>query len=111
MSRSLLVRVEYTDGSFQEMPIEEWPSLRSEGVDRVIVREGELLTIRQGASLYWIYFEDQQWIFGSGSIRYDPNPVEEVVFKADGCNRVRWRSFLPDLQHAQVKLGWWHSER
>lgn len=108
----MLVEVTYIDGTIRSAPLADWPHLRREAVDRVAVVDGRYRTERHGASLYWLYPEAGRWVFGSGSIRYDPNDLEEVVFSATDStvNQVRRRRYLPDLTHDRIKLGWWNGQ-
>lgn len=100
------VRIHYVDGAEVEVAADEWPRLRGDGVDWVrILHQGS--TLLQAHSLYWLYREGSTWVAGCGSVSYDPNPLVELLFMANGTMREREREFMPDLPHSAVKLGWW----
>lgn len=100
------VRVRYVEGAEVEVAADEWASLRGDGVDEVRVY-GLGSVLFQAASLYWLYQEGSTWVAGSGSVRYDPNPLVEIVFDGHGRTSERTREYMPDLPHSAVKLGWW----
>lgn len=59
------------------------------------------------SSLYWSYTEGNNVIVGWGSVRYDPNPLKEIVILPSGEQQERVIKFMPDLMHSDIKLGWW----
>jgi hypothetical protein len=104
----LRVRVLYVDGATLEAPISHWSLLPGEGVDRVTVITPAGNREAQSASLYWLYPENDHWVVGEGSVRYDPNPLREVVISPDGTMTERRIDYLPDmLLRRDVKLGHW----
>jgi len=100
------VRIGYVDGSVIEVDPSVWTTVKAEGVDWVEVDNGGKVKIAS-ASVYWLYPEKNAFVAGWGSLRYDPNPLTEIVCYSDGTQEERRPSYLPDLQHSQVKLGWW----
>lgn len=101
------VFVTYEDDSVQSGLAAEWTSLRSDGVQKVIVECNGLSVMFHASSLYWLYPEGLNFVAGSGSVRYDPNPLAEIVIAPDGSQTERRIESMPDLNHNQVKLGWW----
>ena len=102
------VTVAYTDGSVLHAPLEQWPSLRGEGVDWVEITSPSGVNRLASASLYWLYREGMNIVVGCGSLRYDPNPLTEIVIGPDGSQQERSIMFCPDMLLCDVKLGhWW----
>jgi hypothetical protein len=99
------VIVEYVDGEVIEAPVTEWRSLRADGVDRVLLGFPGAMTSYAGHSLYWIRQEDDLWVVGGAS--FYENPVSEVAVAPDGTQTERKIEWVPDMLHADVKLGWW----
>lgn len=95
------VRIEYVDGTSTEGDAEDWPRLRSDGVDRVNVA-GIWIA---GHSLYWLRREDGGYSAGAAS--FYPNPLFGVFISDEGVQTERDIEFVPDLRHDEVKLGWW----
>lgn len=101
------VRVRYVDGSEYAVAPDDWTTLPGAGVDVVylLTASGDR---RSGShSLYWLYPEGDSWVAGEGSVRYDPNPLVEVIVAPDGRMTERTIPYMPDLRLSQVKLGWW----
>lgn len=88
-------------------PVAEWTRVAGEDVQYLTVGVPGAVTSFQAASLYWLYWEDDTVVVGSGSVRYDPNPLTEILIARDGKQTERKREFFPDLRLPQVKLGWW----
>lgn len=84
-----------------------WPSLRADGVDRVVVTNRSGSSILQGHSVYWLYREGDVWVAGQASLHYDRWIPPEVLFLPGGTQDTRHIDYVPDLHHADVKLGWW----
>ncbi len=97
----------YEDESALNISATEWPVVRSDGVQEVRVSANGYSVVFQAASFYWLYPEGEHFVAGCGSVRYDPNPLTEVLVFADGRQEERRVEFMPDLRHEQVKLGWW----
>lgn len=97
------VVVSYVDGQETRASLEDWPTMRADGIDSVTIVDGDLSVRYASASLYWCYPEGDEWVSGCASVGYDPNPIREVI----GTSREREVKYLPDLRHDQVKLGWW----
>lgn len=103
-SRSPRVTIHYVDGTDQTG---SWSELDTEGVDRVSIHTATGTISLASASLYWMYAEEECWVAGWGSVRYDPNPLTEIVIAPDGSQTERGVPFMPDLRLRDVKLGWW----
>lgn len=106
-SPSPSITVCYVDGTTQSGSIETWPNLRPDGVDRVELLTATGTVVVSAASAYWLYRENENWIIGWASFRYDPNPLCEIIVASDGFQTERQREFAPDLYHQDIKLGWW----
>ncbi len=104
------VLVEYVR-DVRTVPVMEWDSLPSEGVQRVDILVGRYITSFAGFSIYWLYQEGGNHVVGAGSVRYSKELINEVVFKPDGTSENRGLEFMPDLLHNQVKLGWWNGKK
>ena len=101
------VRIHYVEGDELEVDPERWSVVRADGVDwfEVITDTGSVRF--EGNSLYWLYERDGVWYAGGCGIGY-PNqlePVELVI--TDGVQSTRPFVNVPDLYHAETKLGWW----
>lgn len=104
------VRVGYVTGPTLSAEAGDWASLPGEGVDWVEVTNGGSVRIAS-ASLYWLYPEGDAWVAGWGSVRYDPNPLMEIICYTDGRQIERHIDYMPDLRLVDVKLGhWWPGE-
>ena len=86
--------------------VEDWAKLPADRISRIDVARQQL----GGHSFYWLY-EDQLtrdervWVAGGFSIfEYD---AAEYIIRENGEVFVRRVKSIPDLQHEQVKLGWW----
>ena len=100
------IAVGYVNGQLIETTVGGWPLLRSEGIDHVdLIDEAGNASRIQGQSVYWLYREGDTWVAGGGVIGHPE--ISEVVVPGH-----RWRrpQHMPDLEHAQVKLGWWLPE-
>lgn len=75
-------------------------------MDTVTIYTAEGSRTAQAQSLYWLYPEGDTWVVGEGSVRYDPNPLTEVVCSEAGMTE-RSIDYMPDLGLHRVKLGWW----
>jgi len=104
------VEIEYQGGDLVTGYPLDWPTMRSDGVQSVAFVNGRYRTEFSGASLYWLYPEDDVWIAGQTGVKYDPNPITEIVMAPDSTQVERQSKYLPDLEHAMVKLGWWNGE-
>lgn len=100
------MRVGYVSGPPLLAPAAWWTTLPAEGVDWVEVINGGRVRLAS-ASLYWLYPEGEAWVVGRGSIRYDPNPLTEVLCFPDGTQVEREIDYMPDLHLPDIKLGWW----
>lgn len=101
------VEVTYVNGEQRTGPPELWATWPGEGVDRVTGFNSTGFVQVASASLYWLYREDGYWVLGTGSVRYDPNPLTEIVW-VDSGQLERQVRFMPDLLLRYVKLGhWW----
>lgn len=103
----MTITINYVDGTQQTAPITEWSNLQSEGVDLVTITDVSGSVKLSGASLYWVYEENEQFVAGCGSVRYDHNPITEIIFNGHGGQIERKREYVPDLLHRHVKLGHW----
>jgi len=101
------VSVTYEDETVLEAPASHWPQLRADGVQQFVVSCAGRSVSFAANSIYWLYPEGENIVAGCGSVRYDPNPLNEVVIEPDGKQSSRKIEFMPDLQHERVKLGWW----
>jgi len=104
------VVIEYEDSTVDVGGAQDWTTMRSDGVQSVTLVNGRYKTEFAGASLYWLYPEGETWVAGQTGVKYDPNPIVEIVTLPDGTQIERRCPYLPDLQHATVKLGWWNGE-
>lgn len=95
------VSIHYVDGSAADGDAKDWPALRAEGVDEVTI-DGIRIA---GHSLYWLRRVEQGWEAGAAS--FYPNPLFEVFIPDEGPQQERHPAHVPDLNHEDVKLGWW----
>jgi hypothetical protein len=103
----MILRVHYVDGATWVGTIQDWPTSPGEGVDVVEVQDPLGIVRFASQSLYWAYEENRSVVVGSGSVRYDHNPITEIVF-SDGGQHERQREFMPDLPLRALKVGhWW----
>lgn len=102
----LKVTITYSDKS-QLIPADVWPDAQAHDVQSVEWNYCGLGNRIAGKSLYWCYPEGDCFVFGSGSVRYDRNPLTEIIVAPDGKQTERRVEYLPDLLLPQVKLGWW----
>lgn len=102
------IRIVYVDNQQIEVSsAAAWEIARGEGIDYIEI-SNPLLCHIHSASLYWLYEEHDTLVAGWGSVRYDPNPLTEILFYKDGNQEERKIEFMPDLRLSQVKLGhWW----
>ncbi len=106
----MIVTVEYIDWTAPAANIAEWCNLPSQGVQKVTINNGGSVSFSDH-SLYWLYKEKDYYVAGAGSVRYDPNPLNEVLLFEDGRQENRKIEFMPDLLHDQIKLGWWNGKK
>lgn len=102
----MTVTIYYVDGTVVETTPDEWKSVRAHGVDCVEIRDATGVVRFTAMSIYWLYREGPVWILGAGAVRYDPNPLTEVLFYRD-TQTERKIDYMPDLELHDVKLGWW----
>lgn len=103
------VKITYNNNITQTGSLSDWSRLRSDGVQTILVTVNGLSAFRHASSIYWVYEENENWVLGSGSVRYDPNEISEILInKVHGNQIERKRSFMPDLTIDKVKLGWWN---
>lgn len=102
----LPLQITYTDDSVFEGDALDWDHARSDGVDAVLLGGRKF----SGHSLYWLYREATAWVVG-GASTYESPPPPETLFYETGDVVQRKIMTMPDLKHAQVKLGWWKRER
>lgn len=110
----MLVRVVYVDGSEASGPPEDWASWRADGVDQVIVEVDAGSTSISGMTLYWLRPLGEDW--GRGGAALGPGYIggisvpmpPEVIIHPDGTMMQRPTEWVPDMEIAQVKLGWWY---
>lgn len=101
----------YVDGARLIFAAGDWAKTRADGVDVVRLSCNGLSVVFQAASVYWLYPVGPFWLAGQGSVRYDPNPLVEIIIRPDGVQVERRREFFPDLKISAVKLGWFrHGE-
>lgn len=105
----LSIKIAYTDGRSATLVPEDWPSFRSDGVDSITISNDSGHTVFTGHSVYWLYKERDTWIAGQAPFGYSETIPPEVLFLTDGTMDTREIEFVPDLQYASVKLGWWRS--
>lgn len=103
------LRVRYTDGTVHEGTCEDWPSLRGDGVDAVWIGDDDLVhpqgTPLIGYPLYWLYAQGDVWIVGRSAVGTNEAP-REYLYDTTGVT-VRTLKTMPDLRHADLKIGWW----
>lgn len=98
--------VEYKDKTLS-VPLFDWDTVPSHGVQSITITVNDLSHTRDAASIYWLYKENDYWVVGSGSVRYDYNLISETLIYKDGKQVERKRDFMPDLTIDKIKLGWW----
>lgn len=100
------LRIVYTDESVAEGTVDDWPTLRADGIDTVRIGD----RVFHGHAIYWLKFEPEtdggSWVFGMASTYVSP-PPPEVLFRLNGSVVERNIVTVPDLRHDEVKLGWW----
>lgn len=94
--------ISYVDGTTKRSTAEDWVNLPSEGINYIIIDNIRICC----ASLYWLYPEDDHYVVGWGSVRYDPNPLTEIELYG-GLQKERQIEYMPDLKISQIKLGYW----
>lgn len=102
------LQVRYVDGkSFTCAPC-DWVALPGQGVDMLIASNEAGACHFGGHSVYWTYRDNtvDAWAVGQASFGYSYTPPE-VLFYDNGSMLTREIKYVPDLQHNQVKLGWW----
>jgi len=103
--------ITYVDGEVLELTTREWPEVRAEGIDYINFK-GSIQ--RSGDSIYYLYPEqineegEMAWVVGSFSIYF--TECEEHIMRANNETLFRKRKNMPDIQHKDVKLGWWRQE-
>jgi len=109
------VIVKYVDGTSAEGPFQYWPSMRSDGVDQVIIVVSNGETKIAGMTLYWLYEDvDGNWhrggaALGPGYIGGNSNPMPpEIIIHPDETMSQSPLDWVPDMPHDVVKLGWWY---
>lgn len=100
------ITIEYGNG-VMEVAADLWPFVRGDDVQKVTAECNGLSVTFQAHSIYWLYPEGDNWIVGAGSVRYDNNPLTEIIIAPDGRQTERHIEYMPDLRHDRVKLGWW----
>lgn len=103
----MTAEVAYVDGSVQRAPAGLWRTLRSDGVDWVVVSNATGPSTFSGHSAYWLYREGDVWVAGQASFHYSRVIPPEVLFLPDGTQGTRAIDYVPDLPHSAIKLGWW----
>jgi hypothetical protein len=97
------VEVRYVNGTLITTQPEAWVSLRADGIDYVdLTDDGGNASRIQGQSVYWLYREGDAWVAGGGIVGH-----AEMVEATVPGHEYRRPRYMPDLDHAQVKLGWW----
>ena len=91
--------------------VDQWPIVRADGVQWIRISCNGLSHEVEGRSIYWIYEQGGFIVIGGGCIRYDSRLITEVLINPEtGRQHERLREYMPDLEHKQVKLGWWNGE-
>ena len=98
--------ITYVDGEVIACTTREWPEIRADGIDFINFDSVQLA----GESIYYLYPEQIKegefaWVCG-GFCLYD-SIIEEYILRIEGERLNRKRRDLPDIQHNQLKLGWW----
>lgn len=91
----------------------DWPLLRADGVDEVVIYNASGASHIAGCTLYWVYPEGDVWVRGGAGLgmgyadkgEYLP---PETLCLPDGTQTHRTVEWVPDLPHDAVKLGWWY---
>jgi hypothetical protein len=100
------VEVQYVNGALIATQPEAWASLRGDGIDYVdLIDEAGNASRIQGQSVYWLYREGEAWVAGGGIVGH--SEIIEALVPGHTFRRPR---HMPDLDHDQVKLGWWLPE-
>lgn len=114
----LAVAISYVDGGHVNIDASEWGDARGEAVDTVTVSKGGRSCVFKGHSVYWCYWQERpgeegfgHWIVGSGTVGnvYGVTLPPEVWFYEDGRQVAQPIHFMPDLDHRNIKLGWWRN--
>lgn len=102
------IDITYVDGQELSIDPSEWGDVRGDGVDEVFFQVGhELGTKMSGHSVYWVYREEDAWVVGCGTVGDQPL-THEALYHDDGRSSSRpVGEYMPDLHHADIKLGWW----
>lgn len=102
------VVVEYVDGPAIAGRIDRWREFPGQAVGkvRVVLEDGREIQLA-GSSLYWIRELLEGWGIGQAACGYSEIPPETVLAR-DGRTWTRELEYVPDLEHADVKLGWWN---
>lgn len=115
LSSDIKVQINYVDGSSIEISPEQWPEVRADGVDVVIVKTVTGSTRIAGMTLYWLYIDEEGVIhragaaLGPGYIGGRSNPMpSEVLIYPDGTMDQRPLEWVPDMPHKVFKMGWWY---
>lgn len=106
----LMIEIEYVDCRVSVFPATLWRFERGDGVYSVTASLMGQSVKFENASLYWCYEEGKNWVLGQGSVRYDKNPLVEIVIAPDGSQSERKIEFFPDLKLNNVKLGAWRGK-
>lgn len=101
------VTARYVDGTVARFDAGVWDSQRGDGIDSIEIGNASGSSIFQGHSAYWLYRENDTWVGGQASFGYNRVIPPEVLFLPDGGQTTRSIDYVPDLQHRQLKLGWW----
>jgi len=104
------VEILYEDHTTVSGDAEDWATMRSDGVQEITLIHGRYRNVFHGASLYWLYREELNWVAGQTGVKYDPNMITEIITFPSGKQEERQCVYLPDLQHNEIKLGWWDGE-
>jgi hypothetical protein len=104
------ITIRYVEGDELTIDPERWASVRGDGVDWFEVTTERGTTRFSGDSIYWLYEHDGVWYAGGCGVGYvNRSAISELVIK-DGEESTRSHDYVPDLHHAEVKLGWWWPE-
>lgn len=105
----LSVTIVYVDGSAVTAPADHWPALRADGVDRVVVSNAQGAVDFAGHSVYWCRPAGSGYAFGAASF-YQNNRGPEIHVTDETQTAVALApDYVPDLKHAEVKLGAWRA--
>jgi hypothetical protein len=106
------IKITYVDGEVIECTSFKWPTVRSEGVDRIDLGCTQLA----GDSIYFLYRDtiltgsdslevEDVWVAGAFSIFSDK--AHECILRKDGGCIGRTIRAMPDLNRDDIKIGWW----